>query len=35
LQSGDKRDRLGKTRNGRPKAADIAERVHDLALRSQ
>jgi malonate decarboxylase gamma subunit len=35
LQSGDTRDRLGKTRNGRPKAADIAERVHDLALQSQ
>jgi malonate decarboxylase gamma subunit len=35
LQSGDKRDRLGKTRKGRPKAADIAERVHDLALQSQ
>jgi malonate decarboxylase gamma subunit len=35
LQSGDARDRLGKARNGRPKAADIAERVHDLALQSQ
>jgi malonate decarboxylase gamma subunit len=33
-QSGDQRDRLGKSRNGRPKAADIAERVHDLALQS-
>jgi malonate decarboxylase gamma subunit len=32
---GDQRDRLGKIRNGRPKAADIAERVHDLALQSQ
>jgi malonate decarboxylase gamma subunit len=31
----DQRDHLGKTRNGRPKAADIAERVHDLALQSQ
>jgi malonate decarboxylase gamma subunit len=28
----DTRDRLGKERNGRPKAADIAERVHALAL---
>jgi malonate decarboxylase gamma subunit len=33
--SRDERDRLGKIRNGRPKAADIAERVHDLALQSQ
>jgi malonate decarboxylase gamma subunit len=33
-KSGDQRDRLGKSRNGRPKAADIAERVHDLALKS-
>jgi malonate decarboxylase gamma subunit len=33
-ESGDQRDRLGKSRNGRPKAADIAERVHDLALQS-
>ena len=34
-QSGvDRRDQLGKIRNGRPKAADIAERVHDLALKS-
>jgi malonate decarboxylase gamma subunit len=32
--AGDQRDRLGKTRKGRPKAADIAERVHDLALQS-
>jgi malonate decarboxylase gamma subunit len=32
---GDQRDRLGKIRNGRPKAADIAERVHDLALQSE
>ena len=32
---GDQRDRLGKIRNGRPKAADIAERVHDLALLSE
>ena len=31
---GDQRDRLGKARRGRPKAADIAERVHDLALQS-
>jgi malonate decarboxylase gamma subunit len=33
--NGDQRDRLGKIRKGRPKAADIAERVHDLALQSQ
>ena len=33
--AGDQRDRLGKHRNGRPKAADIAERVHDLALQSK
>ena len=33
--SGDRRDRLGQIRKGRPKAADIAERVHDLALQSQ
>jgi malonate decarboxylase gamma subunit len=32
---GDQRDRLGKTRRGRPKAADIAERVHDLALKPE
>lgn len=31
---GDQRDRLGKERNGRPKAADIANRVHDLARQS-
>jgi malonate decarboxylase gamma subunit len=31
----DQRDRLGKNRGGRPKAADIAERVHDLALQSR
>ncbi|SFV37046.1 biotin-independent malonate decarboxylase subunit gamma [Hyphomicrobium facile] len=28
----DRRDELGKQRGGRTKAADIAERVHDLAL---
>lgn len=28
----DRRDALGKARGGRPKAADIAERVRDLAL---
>ncbi len=33
--SGDLRDRLGQIRKGRPKAANIAERVHDLALQSQ
>ena len=33
--SGDQRDRLGQIRKGRPKAADIAERVHDLAVQSQ
>ena len=32
---GDQRDRLGKIRNGRPKAADIAERVYDHALQSE
>jgi malonate decarboxylase gamma subunit len=32
---GDQRDRLGKARKGRPKAADIAERVHDLALQPE
>jgi malonate decarboxylase gamma subunit len=32
---GDRRDRLGKARKGRPKAADIAERVHDLALQPE
>jgi len=30
--TGDQRDRLGKSRKGRIKAADIAERVHDLAV---
>jgi malonate decarboxylase gamma subunit len=30
--TGDRRDRLGEARKGRLKAADIAERVHDLAL---
>ncbi|GEP60082.1 biotin-independent malonate decarboxylase subunit gamma [Reyranella soli] len=30
--AGDRRDRLGKERKGRPKAADIAERVRELAL---
>jgi malonate decarboxylase gamma subunit len=30
---GDGRDRLGKERSGRPRAADIARRVQDLALR--
>ena len=29
---GDRRDQLGKARGGRPKAADIAARVFDLAL---
>ena len=33
--AGDKRDALGKARKGRLKAADIAERVHDLALQSR
>lgn len=32
---GDDRDRLGRDRGGRPKAAEIAERVHDLAQRSR
>lgn len=32
-EAGDRRDRLGKARKGRLKAADIADRVHDLALR--
>ena len=32
---GDRRDALGKARRGRLKAADIAERVHDLALQSR
>jgi malonate decarboxylase gamma subunit len=31
-RTGDRRDRLGRERKGRPKAADIAERVHALAL---
>jgi malonate decarboxylase gamma subunit len=31
-ETGDRRDALGKARKGRLKAADIAERVHDLAL---
>jgi malonate decarboxylase gamma subunit len=30
----DRRDRLGGARQGRLRAADIAERVHDLALQS-
>lgn len=30
----DRRDALGKERGGRPKAADIAERVHGLALQA-
>src|SRR6202162_2838761 len=30
----DQRDALGKRRNGRPKAADIQERVRELALRA-
>ncbi len=32
---GDQRDQLGKARKGRLKAADIAERVHDLALQPE
>jgi malonate decarboxylase gamma subunit len=32
-RAGDGRDTLGKARGGRPKAADIAARVHDLATR--
>jgi len=32
--AGDQRDRLGKSRKGRMKAADIAERVHDLAVQA-
>lgn len=32
---GDGRDRLGRDRGGRPKAADIAARVHDLARQSR
>ena len=31
LEAGDRRDRLGRDRHGRPAAADIAARVHDLA----
>ncbi|MEC9367569.1 MAG: biotin-independent malonate decarboxylase subunit gamma, partial [Pseudomonadota bacterium] len=31
----DRRDELGRERDGRPKAHDIAERVHDLALQSR
>jgi len=31
-ETADTRDRVGKERHGRPKAADIAERVHALAL---
>jgi malonate decarboxylase gamma subunit len=31
----DQRDVLGKQRDGRPKAADIQERVHELALQSR
>lgn len=31
----DRRDAVGKERRGRPKAYDIAERVHALALRSE
>lgn len=30
-EGGDQRDRLGRARKGRPEAADIAERVYDLA----
>jgi malonate decarboxylase gamma subunit len=33
--SKDARDQLGRARNGRPKAADIAERVRELALASR
>ena len=33
-ETGDRRDALGKARKGRPKAADIAERVRDLATRA-
>lgn len=32
--AGDRRDALGKERGGRPKAADIAERVRELATRA-
>lgn len=31
----DRRDAIGKERGGRPKAHDIAERVHDLALHTR
>jgi malonate decarboxylase gamma subunit len=31
----DQRDALGKARDGRPKAADIQERVHELALQAR
>jgi malonate decarboxylase gamma subunit len=34
-ESGDQRDRLGEARKGRPKAAGIAKRVYDLALRPE
>jgi malonate decarboxylase gamma subunit len=33
--SKDTRDQLGRARNGRPKAADIAQRVRELALASR
>jgi malonate decarboxylase gamma subunit len=32
---GDRRDRLGQERKGRPKAANVAERVYDLAYQSR
>ncbi len=32
--TGDRRDQLGRERQGRPKAAEIAERVRDLATRA-
>lgn len=34
MDAGDRRDALGKARQGRPKAADIAERVRELATRA-
>ncbi len=34
-EAGDRRDRLGKERKGRSKAADIADRVHGLALQPE
>jgi malonate decarboxylase gamma subunit len=34
-EPGDPRDRLGKSRGGRPKAAEVAERVHALALQAE